>query len=72
MYTSGMETARVQKLGDDVVLETTSTETVKKKITEKRLLEQKAYFEGMIAKGQEGLATVEAQLTTIDNAGSKR
>lgn len=71
MYTSGMETARVQQLGDDVVLETTSTETVKKKVTEERLLKQQAYFEGMIAKGEAGLAAVKAQLTTIQNARAK-
>jgi hypothetical protein len=66
-----METARVQQLGNDVVLETTNVETVKKKVTEKRLLNQKAYFKGMVAKGEAGLASVEAQLTTIKNARTK-
>lgn len=63
-----METARVQELDGKTVLQTTRTETVTKRVTEVRLLERKAYFETMIAKGREGLAEVEAQLTIIKNA----
>lgn len=50
-----METARVQKLDGKTVLEITTSETVTKRVTQARLLERKAYFETMIAKGQAGL-----------------
>lgn len=66
-----MESARVQEFDGKRVLETSKTETVTKRVTEERLVEQKAYFEAMIAKGREGLAAVEAQLTTIQNATVK-
>lgn len=62
------ETTRVQQVDGKTVLETTSTDIVKKQVTEARLLAQKIYFVSMIAKGQAGLAKVEAQLTTIQNA----
>lgn len=71
MYNSGMETARVTKLDGKTVLETTTTATVKKQVTESRLLEQKTYFETMVRKGQAGLEAVNAKLTTIQNERAK-
>lgn len=62
-----MESARVQKLGEETVLEITRTETVKERISEKDLLRQRTYFQEMVAKGQAGLARVDDQLTQIQN-----
>ncbi|MER0170346.1 MAG: hypothetical protein DU489_07030 [Nitrosomonas sp.] len=63
---------RVQVIDSEGVVEITETTVEKKVFREKDLLEQKAYFEQMIAKGQEGLARVNSLLTDISNAKIKR
>jgi hypothetical protein len=63
-----METRRVQTLGAETTLEVTEQTTVKRVYRESRLLEQKAYFEALIAKGQAGLADVMEKLADIEHA----
>ncbi len=67
VYNQLMSDARLQQILGDSVLEVTETLPIKKRYSEKRLLEQKAYFESLIAKGQEGLARVTELLTHIQN-----
>lgn len=63
-----MESTRLQRIDNETRVEVTETKTVKRVFREDELLRQKAYFEGMIAKGQEGLERVEELLTQITNA----
>jgi hypothetical protein len=63
-----MESTRIQVVNGEPVIEETETRTFKRHIRESDLLRRKAYFEGMIEKGQAGLARVEAHLTQIQNA----
>lgn len=63
-----MENKRVQIIDNKGVVEVTETKVEKKVYREKDLLEQKAYFEAMIAKGQAGLDKVNTLLSDIENA----
>lgn len=63
-----METKKVSVIDDEGLVEVTETTVEKKLYRENNLLEQKEYFEGMIAKGKEGLAKVNALLSDIENA----
>lgn len=60
-----METFRVQRLSDETAVEVTETVVKTTMHRESDLLRQKAYFESMIAKGQEGLDRVNALLNQI-------
>jgi hypothetical protein len=63
-----METSRIQIESGEAVLEVTRTTTSKRHVREEHLQSKKAYFESLIAKGQAGLAEIEAQLTTLKDA----
>lgn len=63
-----MENKRVQIIENKGMVEVTDTKVEKKLYHEDNLLKQKAYFEGMIAKGQAGLAKVQILLNDIQNA----
>lgn len=62
-----METSRVQTVNNESMLEVTETVTVKRYHREQDLLRKRAYFEGMIAKGQAGVVAVDALLTQLQN-----
>jgi len=59
-----MET-RIQTINDDTVMEVTEMVAVKKRHSEKNLLERKAYHEAIIAQSQESLDEINALLATI-------
>ena len=63
-----MENKRVQIIDNKGVVEVTETIVEKKVYRENNLLEQKAYFEGMLAKAQAGLDKVNTLLSDIENA----
>jgi hypothetical protein len=58
---------RLQRINNDTVLEITQNVLEKTRYSESDLLRQKAYFESMVTKGQEGLDRVNALLTQIEN-----
>lgn len=63
-----MENKRVQIIDSKGVVEVTETKVEKKVYRENDLLEQKAYFEGMLVKAQAGLDKVNTLLSDIENA----
>jgi hypothetical protein len=63
-----VETFSVKQLPNDMAVEVTVNETNTVVHRETDLLRRKAYFEGMIAKGQAGLDRVNELLGHIQNA----
>lgn len=59
---------RLQIMGDDVVLEITESEAVKRRLSEKTLLRRKHYLEQSIAKFSAALEATVAKLAQITQA----
>lgn len=62
------ETFNIKQLSDDMAVEVVVNEQRTTIHRETDLLRQKAYFEGLIAKGQAGLDRVSSLLGHITNA----
>ena len=65
-YTRGMD-KRVQNINGDKVLEITSQEMVKTRVSENELLRKQTYLIEAITKFQANLDEVNAQLTSLYN-----
>lgn len=65
-----MET-RVQRINGDTLVELSETVVTKIRHSEKALLRRKAYFEALIAKGEQGLLDVSVRLAIIRDEREK-
>ncbi len=66
-----MADARVQELDDDITLEVTETVVSKRTFSRNALLREKAYFEELVLKGQEGVARADGRLAQIEDEITK-
>ncbi len=56
---------RIQRVDDDIVLETTKQEAVKTRVSEKELVRRRQYLTGAIARFETQLGDVNAQLDNL-------